>query len=317
MKILTHKLAMWLFVSLVFAGCGSDTANDGSEPDGQGSDNIQEVIGNVPKLSSKRPNLNISILLDLSDRISPEKYPNEAMEYYQRDLGYIESISKAFTIHCLNKKMRTMDDRMQVFVEPTPSNPKINELLANLKIEITKDNASKELLEDIVPVYDDNLNEIYKSTIDDKLYPGSDIWGFFDGKASDYCIKPDYRNILFVITDGYLYYQHNQREDGHGKSNRLIPQDLVTKGLLGNDWKQVIDNKGYGFIIPQNDGLPELEVFVLGLNGYNKSPYAGDVIEYFWKTWLDGMHVKDPKLKPAELPITLDDVIAAYIYREG
>ena len=32
-------------------------------------------------------NLNISVLLDLSDRIDTIKYSNPSMEFYQRDLG--------------------------------------------------------------------------------------------------------------------------------------------------------------------------------------------------------------------------------------
>ena len=39
-------------------------------------------------------NLNISVLLDLSDRIDTIKYSNPSMEFYQRDLGYLKSVAK-------------------------------------------------------------------------------------------------------------------------------------------------------------------------------------------------------------------------------
>jgi hypothetical protein len=45
-------------------------------------------------------NLNISFLLDLSDRIDPKKNP----DFYQRDLGYIKSIETAFVNHVKGKR---------------------------------------------------------------------------------------------------------------------------------------------------------------------------------------------------------------------
>src|SRR5690606_13997404 len=64
------------------------------------------------KLSSTRPNLNISILLDLSDRINPKKYPNPAMEFYERDLGYIHSIAKSFELHLRSKRSIKINDHI-------------------------------------------------------------------------------------------------------------------------------------------------------------------------------------------------------------
>ncbi len=302
---------------LIFSGCGgNDSSNVGGdiEQEGQPSENFESV----PKLSSsKRPNLNISILLDLSDRIDSVKYSNPAMEYYRRDLGYVESIARAFTNHCLNKKVVTMDDRLQVFVEPTPASSEINQWLNELKIDVNRGNVTKEILSAIVPTYQENLEKIYRSTIREHVYPGSDIWGFFDEKAVDYCVKPNHRNILFVLTDGYLYYKHNQRVSDDGKSNRLIPQDLDSKGLLGNNWKEEVDRQGYGFIVSNESGLEELEVFVIGLNGYKKSPYAEDVIKHFWTNWMDGMGVKGYKLKSSDLPSNMDELISDYVYLES
>jgi len=47
----------------------------------------------------KQNNLNISILLDLSDRIDDKKYPNPVMSYKERDLGYIKAVAKSFQDH--------------------------------------------------------------------------------------------------------------------------------------------------------------------------------------------------------------------------
>lgn len=50
-------------------------------------------------------NLNISILLDLSDRINPEKYPSPAMEFYQRDIGYLKAVAENFESHIDRKSV--------------------------------------------------------------------------------------------------------------------------------------------------------------------------------------------------------------------
>ncbi|MFZ0599468.1 MAG: hypothetical protein WAM46_20945, partial [Flavobacterium sp.] len=116
------------------------------------------------KIAAKSPaeeNYNISILLDLSDRISLQKNPNPTMEYYQRDLGYIKSISEAFTQHLKSKRIRQMDDKMQLFFNPEPLDPTINSIAKNLRIAIDKNNASKDLLNSINSNYATQTSKIY------------------------------------------------------------------------------------------------------------------------------------------------------------
>ena len=63
-----------------------------------------------PKVSANK-NLNISVLLDLSDRINPEKYPSPAMDFYRRDIGYLKTIAENFEAHIMNKKLIKIDDK--------------------------------------------------------------------------------------------------------------------------------------------------------------------------------------------------------------
>ena len=49
-------------------------------------------------------NINVSILIDLSDRIDPKKNSNPTMEYFQRDTEYIKAIEKGFLNHIKSKK---------------------------------------------------------------------------------------------------------------------------------------------------------------------------------------------------------------------
>ncbi|TEB40867.1 hypothetical protein D0809_28425, partial [Flavobacterium circumlabens] len=110
-------------------------------------------------------NYNISLLLDLSDRISLEKNPNPTMEYYQRDLGYIKSVSESFTQHLKSKRIRQINDKMQLFFNPEPKDPEINSISEKLKIVIDKDNASKDLLNSINSNYAAQTSKIYESAL--------------------------------------------------------------------------------------------------------------------------------------------------------
>ena len=74
--------------------------NDGKVEPNENCESDYQVV----KLDNNRPNLNVSILLDLSDRINPIKYPNSTMEFFERDLGYGDyvEISKKFEIIILS-----------------------------------------------------------------------------------------------------------------------------------------------------------------------------------------------------------------------
>ena len=118
------------------------------------TDSIKKEVNNLPlnKTSTKnttKQNLNISFLLDLSDRINPKKYPNESMEFYQRDVAYIQSVSEAFDVHLRSKKVRQMNDRIQLYFDPEPLNKNINKISNQLKYHITRETVSLELLDKI------------------------------------------------------------------------------------------------------------------------------------------------------------------------
>lgn len=256
-------------------------------------------------------NYNISILVDLSDRISLEKNPNPTMEIYQRDLGYIKSVSEAFTEHLKSKRIRQIDDKMQLFFNPEPLDPTINSISQKLKIKINKNNASKELLNSINANYASQTSKIYESAIKDNNFIGSDIWNFFDSKIQDQCIDTDYRNILVILTDGYMFYEGTQIKDGN-LSNYLTPQLIKQNGLNTNDWQKKFKDKNFGFIKVDTD-LSNLEVLVLGINPGKNNPYEEKVIKAYWSKWLTEMKIKHFEIKNADLPSNMDKIIKDFI----
>jgi len=267
----------------------------------------------VVKLNPDRPNLNINIFLDLSNRISPEAHPDNTMEYYVRDLGYINSITEAFVNHILNKQFISINDRIQVFLDPPPQNQEINKYLQSMKIQLTKDNATKEGIFNIIDLYNETADTIYKLAMKDGNYIGSDIWGFFKNKVSNYCIRDEYENILIILTDGYIYHVDNAINE-NSRYSYLTTVLINQLELNTSDWKEKIDRNDYGFISHETS-LNNLKVLVLGVNAYRKD-YEEDIIKYLIGNWFNEMGIEKYKLMSSDLPINMDEVIKEFIWNE-
>jgi hypothetical protein len=265
----------------------------------------------IKKKELTNQNLNLSIFLDVSDRISPDVHPNGTMEYYKRDLGYLNSVMTAFQNHILKKKIILMNDKVQVFIDPPPANSEINSIIDELRISINKNNVTNKMIETLNEKYSDACNKLYELAIHDNNFVGSDIWGFMKNKVNDYCISTEHRNILIIITDGYIYHKDNIINDGN-RGSYLTTKKIRQLGLNTSNWEVVLKDKDCGFIVKNSD-LDNLEVLVLGINAYKNSPFEEDVIRTYWENWLTGMGVKKFSIKSADLPTNLDVTIQNFI----
>ena len=119
------------FCLLVLSSCKSDEKN--SVISSTSSNFTTEWSNDCPKYiaENKDNNLNISILLDLSDRITAHKI-------IEKDTAYLSSIAEAFTEHIKSKKLILLQDRIQLFFSPEPSNGAINEIARQLRIQFTR-----------------------------------------------------------------------------------------------------------------------------------------------------------------------------------
>lgn len=276
----------------------------------------EEIIHNHSfiKLLSNNENLNISLLLDLSDRINPKKNPSPAMDFYLRDVGYLKSIAQTLESHIMNKKMIKIDDKIQVFIDPEPSDNNLNIKLNALKISFNKENVTKKKIFMTCKKYDSISKLIYESAIKDDHYVGSDTWRFFKNKVNDYCIEERYRNILVILTDGYIYHKDTRIKENN-RASFLTPQVIKNNGLNNSKWEDKFDNKDYGFLTLDND-LSNLEILVLGVNPDDKNPYEEDVIRAYWSKWFKEMNVKNFEIKQADLPSNMDKIIRNFILKE-
>lgn len=255
-------------------------------------------------------NINVSILIDLSDRIDPKTNPNPTMEYFQRDVEYIKSIEKGFLDHIKSKKIITYDDQMQVFFNPEPSDSKINQFTKDLKVSFNK-NTSKEYFASVDKKYADLPLIIYQSAIKDGNYVGSDIWEFFKNKVNDYCVKKDQRNILFILTDGYMFHE-NTKFNEENETSYLTSKLIKANHLTTSNFKEIIEKNKLGFV-KANDNLSNLEVIVLGINAEKGNPFEEAVIKEYWENWFKEMKITKYQIKSADLPSNLDPIITKVI----
>lgn len=255
-------------------------------------------------------NINVSILIDLSDRIDPETNPNPTMEYFRRDTEYIKAIEKGFLNHIKSKRIITYDDQMQVFFNPEPSDSKINDFTKDLKITFDK-NTRKDYFSSVEKKYSELPLNIYQSAIHDKNYVGSDIWEFFKNKINDYCIKNDKRNILFILTDGYMYHKNTrfeEKNENSSKTSYLTTKLIKANNLNTSNFKDIIKKNGYGYV-KANDNLTNLEVIVLGINPEKGNPFEESVIKEYWENWFKEMKIKNYQIKSADLPSNMEPII--------
>jgi len=250
----------------------------------------------------KEKQLNISILLDLSDRISTTRCP-ATPEHYQRDLEIVKTVTEYFKSNMNKLTAWKAKGKIRVFFSPPPSSSTINEIAGSLKIDCSKleNKMRKQVYDTITTLFGNSLTQIYNQTNATSAWEGSDIWRFFKNDVRDYCEDQDttYRNILIILTDGYLYHQQSD----YNKDNRY--SYLLTKNMKqfrNQNWKQQIDESDFGLMTERND-LQNLEVLVLELCAENSNNKIDeDIMKYVLGKWFSEMKVAKYQVYSSDLP---------------
>ena len=201
-------------------------------------------------ISTTQP-LNISVFLDLSDRLDNKNLQHSQID---RDLAIVDYIAEKFVEDCqTNGKIINSKSHFQVFAYPTPNSSDIAMLINGLNIDMGKISIKEKRneLKNMRSRINSNLKQIYSDVISQKNWVGCDIWGFFSYKDVDIqCIRDGYRNILIILTDGYLYHQGNKQQQGNAYSYILSKTLANPKSSL----------------IVKRDGLENIEVLMLEVN---------------------------------------------------
>jgi hypothetical protein len=285
------KVIILSAIAFMLAACGSNSQRQGSQP----------VVAVKPQVKQ----LNISILLDLSDRINPKENP-ATPHHYKRDIEIVKVVTEYFKKNMEQLTAWNAKGKIRIFFSPAPPNPAINSIAGKLNIDCSKlDNKGrKEVYSTITELFTQNLGEIYLQTIKTNTWEGSDIWRFFKDDVKDYCIDKDtsYRNILIVFTDGYIY--HKQSVYSHKKSNRYsyLLENNIGQFRKQPDWKNRINKSNFGLIAERND-LKNLEILVLEINAENSSNKIDeDILKYVIGKWFKEMKVAHYEIYSSDLP---------------
>jgi len=257
--------------------------------------------------------LNITILLDLSDRIDLSKKYNgiyKKNNQKDRDLKIVKNIVDFFKNDMITKGAYNAKGKIKVLFSPIPSNSDINTIASNLIIDCSDKSIpeKKEILNTILGKFEENLSDIYDISIKKSTYIGSDIWRFFKDEVKQKCIEKDssYRNILVLVTDGYIYHK-NSTEIIEKRSMYLLPK-LIEKekiNLVGNSEivKDRIRKYDYGYISTGNN-FKNLEVLVTEILPIPSRLDDKYIIEEYLKKWFNDMGIMNNNFEifNSELP---------------
>lgn len=258
----TKVFALFLLlvtVTSVFTSCSEKKG-------GQDSDNNSNTAVNVNKP------LNISVYLDLSDRLVREMTPSQK----DKDIEIVKYMTEIIKNHSVAQKILPSRDRIKVFFYPTPSDSKIALLSNDLEMDLSKAQpaAKKKILTEFQAKFDSSLNQIYDATLKGQNWIGSDIWGFLKKQVDTYCLREGSRNVIVILTDGYIFHAKNKVMQGNNYSY-ILPQTLR--------------NPNSGLIVSRQ-GLEDLEVLMLEVNPID--PKQQDQMETILQNWFKGMGVE-------------------------
>lgn len=258
--------------------------------------------------------LNITFLLDLSDRIEPSKYP-ASPEHYQRDEAIVKNFVHIFKNDWTKKGNYRAKGKMKVIFSPQPQDANINKIASELNIDLSamQPAEKKNIFNALDNKFSGNLSKIYELTLAQKNYIGSDIWRFFKNDVKDYAVTDDqnYRNILVIITDGYVYHKDSNSRSNN-RTTYLTPELITKENLRFGKWKDKFDNNDYGFMTTRKD-LGNLEVLVLEINPEGNNLKDEDIIKAYLSKWFKEMGIKKFEIYNSDLPVNTKSRIEKFL----
>lgn len=286
------KKLLCILSVLLAASCGNA---DNSEKKAD-----QTISDEIVPSSGSNGQLNINVLWDISDRINDQKN-SAAPPHYQRDIEAIKTLTEVFKKDMQVKGAYKAKSKIRVLFYPTPANNEINTIAKNLSYDLSSFNGEeanrkkKIVYDSITKQFEKSTKTIYELTLNankTKSWDGSDIWRFFKNDVKDYCIEKrrGYRNILVIITDGYIY--HKDSKDRAGNRTAYVLPETLKPFRTNSTWKQLFDKGDYGLISTRND-LKDLEVLVLEITPSANHKNDEDILKAYLAKWLREMGVAE------------------------
>ncbi|MBS1497121.1 MAG: hypothetical protein JSU03_00320 [Bacteroidetes bacterium] len=298
---MNKQTSLILLISLIILSCNN---TDKKAPESQ------ESIA-VNKFGKQ---LNISVLWDLSDRINPAIHKEQPTNA-ERDISIIKYFADYLKADMDKKGAFMAKGKLKVFFSPNPSDQNINTLASKLDVDLSKKDVKekKQVYDNIASDFEQTSKQITDLTIKTSKWDGSDIYRFFKNDIADYCIAKDttYRNILVILTDGYIYDKNSMGKIGN-KSEYILPQLLTSLGLRNANFKSIFDTKNCGLISTRSD-LNNLEILVLEVNSEANHKDDEDIIKLYLQKWFAEMKTKRYEIYNTDLPDNTKKRIANFL----
>ncbi|MBN8706511.1 MAG: hypothetical protein J0L62_11605 [Bacteroidetes bacterium] len=250
-----------------------------------------------------REAINLTLLLDLSDRISPAEHPDQ----WTRDTAMISVIGKYFREKVKSELYLNSADQFRILVAPQPTGNE-NALSANLD-QLDLDLSSvpavqkKRETDRFFAGFRPSTNSLYQSAVSEPTFAGADIWRFMAFDLTRYFVPSSptvkVRNILIILTDGYIQFESRflagRPADEHFQSwmsAEKVIRDPRLKAQIAN---------GESGLIPVNLKDQKWEVIVAEFRQKNQlNPSERQILEDYWTNWMKSSKVQRFEMIPGE-----------------
>lgn len=256
-------------------------------------------------LPPARENLNIIIVPDLSRRIA-DTINNP--EQIRNDIALLNKVWENF-VSKTKFKMNTKDRLIVDVTDDNQADGQFRKLADSLFFDLsTHTNKSNRLFyESVEDKFQEKITELYNLASSKPL--GADYHSYFSNRLKRFIKKPTlddtYRNVLIILTNGYLEAENNQRT-GIWAYTGTYPERLKVSNAIkrGVPYQQALND-----LKPIPDcpiHFPDLEVLVLEVNPrtkrtnldqWNDPGTVNDfpILKHQWKEWFDLLEIKNAK----------------------
>jgi hypothetical protein len=146
------------------------------------------------------------------------------------------------------------------------------------------------------------VTNLYSDAVKNKKFTGADIWSFFKYDLDEKYIQEGYRNILLVLTDGYMIVEGRHLTDCEkNMCPFMTDKKLQLIRNQNNKWDDYIKSQNIGLLPVQNKLFSNLDVLVMEINPYQNSfTYEYQMLKKIWENWLGHMNLKKYEIQKSQ-----------------
>ena len=280
-KVLVHLLVVSILALIV--GCTSDKSD----------------AKNLSSQPLRTKPVNIIVIVDTSDRVSKTRNPLQV----EKDIKITKNIVNIFEEKFVRSKLYIGSKDTIAFVIPEQEAPVIpQKTLENLKIWRTSQQRAggapefKKMKMKLLGAID----QLYQFVDKQIEFTGSDIWKWFRDSAGVY-LKPDTRNYIICLSDGYLDFNNDIQQDRTKVGNRTnyIPYSQVKQFRAMPNWKQKFHTDGHG-LLEIGEDFSSYNVKFLMVEITHRHMLDLEIVKEYWQTWLKSMGIADSQFLPTQ-----------------